>query len=156
MMRSFILASMATVAVAIDPSFPGAAASAASGIASILANAEASSANARSAQNERANIANAVAAGSQRLTEAAASSMNIDALRKDAFILTHLNVRKQVHLGGCARNFAGCPINFSDDNGTCVPSVSYDGFCGPRNLSGFSVAQKEDFSFRCGVSWPCA
>lgn len=79
----------------------------------------------------------------------------MDALKKDSFIAAHLALRRAVHVGGCPRLYEGCPVGWISSNGSCSPGSGYDGFCGPRNFGTMTKAQKEDFAFKCGSSWPC-
>lgn len=127
-------------------SFPGAAGSAASSIASVLNSANAGM------QDNTAAIAAAVSSGTKKLSEAVANELSLTSLRSDAYILTHLSARRALHVGGCARDYSSaCPTNFVEDGGVCVPGDGYSGPCGPQ-----AVANKEDFAFKCGASWPCA
>jgi CPW-WPC domain-containing protein len=133
-----------------NPSFPGSAESASSTISRVLSSATGGG------KNDGAAVQAAIANGSKSLGARVASDMNLSALRKDAFIAVHMRVRKMLHNGGCPRSFSGCPIDFAERDGGCHPGSTYDGFCSAQSFNGFSTAQKEDWSFKCGASWPCA
>ena len=136
-----------------DPAFPGGAGGAASTIANVLSRAT----GAADRSQEDNLMQKAISQGSARLAARAASEMNLAALRKDAFIAAHMRVRKMLNTGGCPRNYAGCPVGYrAGANGLCEPSAAYEGFCGARSFAGSAVQSKEDFAWRCGVSWPCA
>ena len=138
-------------------SFPGGASDALASIANVIQGATSSASYKGKKSGDAAAIANAVSSGTKKLSEAVASEMNLAALRSDAFVLTHLQLRKQLHVGGCSRDYSiGCPVGFVDNGSTCSPSSDYTGPCGSRNLKSFSTSQKEDFAFKCGVSWPCS
>lgn len=134
-----------------DPVFPGAAAGASTTIAKSLA----AAAGAQDRKGESALIQKAISQGSAQLATRAASDLNLAALRKDAYIATHFRVRKMLHTGGCPRDFSGCPVGFAAGGAGCEPT-SYQGFCGARDFSSMSAAQKEDWSFKCGASFACA
>ncbi|CAD7975007.1 unnamed protein product, partial [Amoebophrya sp. A120] len=77
-------------------------------------------------------------------------------LKKDAYVAAHVAVRKQLYAGGCPMDMSGCPIGFTLSDGTCYPTASYTGYCGPRSFSGMTNAQKTDFAWKCGATFPCA
>ena len=137
------------------PAFPGSSASNVQAVAQTLSSATSSSAYKSKHADEQAAIDRVVSAGSKSLTEQVASQLAVDSLKNDAFIAAHMAVRRYVHVGMCPRAYEGCPVGWVSADGACSPGASYDGFCGSRNFSGSSVAQKEDFAWRCGVSWPC-
>ena len=144
------------LALTAGPAFPGSSASNVQAVSTTLSSATSSSAYKAKHADESAAIARAISSGSKALTEAVASDMAVDSLKTDAFIAAHLAVRKMVHTGGCPRTYTGCPVGWVRDNMFCAPGVSYTGICGAQNLDSFSVAQKENFSYICGVSWACA
>ena len=138
------------------PAFPGSSASNAQAVAATLSSATASSAYKAKHSDEASAINRAVSAGSKTLTEQVASELALSSLKNDAFVAAHMAVRRYVHVGMCPRAYEGCPVGWVSADGGCSPGSNYDGFCGARSFSGTGVAQKEDFAFRCGVSWPCA
>ena len=138
------------------PVFPGSAAGVVGSIAGTLQAATNSASGRAQSGAEAKAIAAAVAIGSKMLAESVASDLNLAQLRSDAYVLTHLQVRKQLHVGGCPRDFSNtCPVGYAAEGSVCSPKSDYSGPCGSHDVSRFSVSQKEDFSFKCGVSWPC-
>lgn len=75
-------------------------------------------------------------------------------MRTMAYLTAKQQLSKQFYAGGCARDYSGCPIEWSASGNTCVPSSSYTGFCGTTSFS--SDAQKEEFAWKCGAEWACA
>ena len=150
-----LVGGFASVAMA-DPVYPGDAAAASTTLSSVLTSATSSSAYRQSICDESANMNKAIAAATSRLSEAVASEMSLDALRKDAFITAHVAARKLLHVGGCARDYSGCPAGFTESAGGCAPGSTYGGFCGAFNPSGMSTAAKNDWAWKCGASWACA
>jgi CPW-WPC domain-containing protein len=155
MMSKFVLLGCIGVAFGASPAFPGGSGGATQAIAGALSSATGSSSYRSKQANEAAAISSAISVGSKSLAEAVASELALDALKKDSFIAAHFALRKQVHVGMCSRSWSGCPAGWAGTD-VCAPGASYDGFCGARNLASMSTSQKEDFAFRCGVSWPCA
>ena len=154
MWRFLLLAAVSCVEAA--PAFPAGASDALSSASSVTQKATSSSAYASTAGGDASAVASAISAGAKRLTEAVASEMSLSQLRADAYVLTLLQVRKALHVGGCARDYSGCPVGYVDDGAACSPGSDYNGPCGAHALKSFSTSQKEDFAFKCGASWPCA
>ena len=84
-------------------------------------------------------IAAAISSGSKKLAEAVASEVSLAQLRNDAYVLAHLQVRKALHVGGCPRNYSGCPVGFVDDGASCSPGSDYTGPCGANAVNSFTT-----------------
>jgi len=55
----------------------------------------------------------------------------------------------------CERDFAGCPLGWSESSdGACGAPAMYFGSCANR-LSFDDGSDKEEIGLRCGVQWPC-
>ena len=60
------------------------------------------------------------------------------------------------YVGGCPREFSGCPVDWSTGpDGVCSPSPGDDGSCGVLVVASMSTAQKEAVAVACRASWPC-
>ncbi|CAD7965990.1 unnamed protein product [Amoebophrya sp. A25] len=145
--------------VLADPVFPGESSSDAATLSGEISTITHSASFKRSIGDQDTNLAKTVGEATKELSEAVANEMSLEALKKDAFVLVHLAARKQLMTGGCARDFEACPSGFeaaaSGQPGFCAPDASYTGFCGPRNFASMSQAERDDWAWRCGASWPC-
>ena len=75
-----------------------------------------------------------------------------------AYIKVHERVLKQIYVGGCLRAYTECPSGWAEIKalmhvtsfhnvfpaghriqGLCEPSPSYDGLCGPLNMTVFEA-----------------
>ena len=75
-------------------------------------------------------------------------------LKQSAYTRVHQHVLRKLFVGGCTRNFTGCPSGWLDSQGSCEPPAEYTGLC--AGYKGFTAAQKETFAWKCRASWPCA
>merc|ERR1719473_814204 len=73
----------------------------------------------------------------------------------DADLLVRQNLIKLVHIGGCPRDYSGCPSGWAKSGDQCNPPSGYTGFCETINASS-SADQKENDAAKCEASWPCA
>ena len=85
-----------------------------------------------------------------------ASEMDRSELVRFAYELVHVRILKLKFLGGCPRDFDGCPADWLSSQEGCVPTPRYLGMCGATDLHGTSLILKEDFAWRCKADFPCA
>jgi len=80
-------------------------------------------------------------------------------LSQAAYVASRLRLSKLIFVGGCPRDFnAKCPVGWSENKaGTqCQPPEDYDGRCGASAAADLDAAgKKEEFSWKCRVSWGC-
>lgn len=120
-----------------------------------LSAAKSSSAYAAATSASSQNFANLLQRGANAMANEVADDLSLADLRSKAFQLTHINMRKHLYSGGCARDFSGCPAEYTESNSACAPDVSYGGFCGAFSASA-SAVEKSSLAWKCAVSWPCA
>ena len=73
-----------------------------------------------------------------------------DDLEEAAYQIMKARVAKLKYLGGCPREFRGCPKNWvATDTDSCMPPVEYDGLCGPVPFPSLSGHMKESMTFAC-------
>jgi CPW-WPC domain-containing protein len=80
------------------------------------------------------------------------------ALAKAAYAKVSERVVRMKFVGGCPREFEGCPRAWEEKGGACHPPADYEGTCGVFGLPDFegkSVEDKEAFAAECRLSWPC-
>ena len=81
-----------------------------------------------------------------------------DALGQAAYLKVSERILRSRFVGGCLRNFAGCPEDWDMVGNTCQPSAAHGGPCQSFDFSSFSntaAKEKEAFALECHLSWPC-
>ena len=159
---AFVASAAATLgAQAVDPAFPGAALEGAGKISDVVSKATASAAYAKGSSggdsgNESALLSQLISRAKNNLVEQIVENSAQSDLASSAYLMVHERMLKQIFVGGCPRDYAGCPIGWtSGSDGTCAPGADYDGYCGAAKLGGLSTAQLEDFAWRCRAQWSC-
>jgi CPW-WPC domain-containing protein len=106
--------------------------------------------------SDRAFLDNAIAEAKAHAIEVGLSEAQAGAMQGSANLAAKIALRKQTFIGGCARDFSGCPTdgNWEEQNGECV-NVSGVGYCASISASA-SAAQKEDFAWRCSANFSCS
>lgn len=160
MMKVALLVAAGVAGVsAVEPAFPGSSLQAAGKIQDAVAKATSSSAyqaKTGGATGEAALLRSLVSSTKRELTENVADEMTLASAQRSAYIMVHERMLKQIFIGGCPREYSGCPVGWTGADGACSPPASYDGYCGAQNLSGLSSSQLEDFAWRCRAQWPCS
>jgi len=101
-------------------------------------------------------IAHLKSEGLAAIAEDLAYEQQSNLLATAAFAMVQTRVLKAEYVGGCPRDMNGCPSLWADQsNGLCEPPDDYEGLCVAFNARGFSVAEKEQFAWKCRASWPC-
>ena len=114
--------------------------------------AEMESAGGTQPSDARAVVSNAAA----DFADEVARDQEARSLAKEALAIATRDVQHLKYVGACVRASGGCPVDWqSGSSGSCVPPVDYDGPCGATDVSGFSPAQREEFSLSCKAAWPC-
>jgi CPW-WPC domain-containing protein len=144
----FILASAIVGLVMAEPIFPGSSASVASKIAATVRAAGSSAAG--------GNLQKVVAASKAKLIEDATTSIRNEQIAMDAYLLVHANLMRELNIGGCPRDYAGCPSGWGLEGQICVPPAEYSGFCGATDINSFAAGKKEQFAQACEAPFPCA
>merc|ERR1712113_90075 len=57
-------------------------------------------------------------------------------------------------VGGCPRDFTGCPEDWEMVGNSCQPSATYGGSCQSLDPS-ITSEEKEALAIECRLSWPC-
>ena len=94
----------------------------------------------------------------KKLSQALEDEQLQSALAEAAYAKVHERVLRSKFVGGCPRQFKGCPEGWGGDGNICSPGVDYDGLCKAFDraaLEGKSVQEKEAFAAECRLSWPC-
>ena len=81
-----------------------------------------------------------------------------DALAQAAYLKVSERILRSRFVGGCPRNFAGCPEDWEMVGNTCQPSAAYGGPCQSFDILSFpsnAAKEREAFALECRLSWPC-
>lgn len=78
-------------------------------------------------------------------------SVGVTAHVQVAFAAVSEKALKLIYVGGCPRDFSGCPMGWSESAGVCTPPSDYAGPCAAGTIS-----DKEEFAWKCRASWPCS
>merc|ERR1719181_1006348 len=94
--------------------------------------------------------------GSASLEEDLVEELVQSDLAKAAYARVHQRLVKSIYVGGCPRDFSGCPKGWVAEGDMCSPPGDYDGLCGPINFGQASGAEQEALAWKCRASFPCA
>jgi len=94
--------------------------------------------------------------GSAALTRDVVEEMVAKAAGQVVRTAEHVRTLKMQFLGGCSRDFTGCPTGWAVKGSTCEPGSDYVGYCGAVVLGNLALAEKEEFAWKCEASFPCA
>lgn len=147
--RCVLYLGFAICAFASTPLFPGGADAVIGDVVDRVSRAEGDSA------GESAALAHLKEKGVASLSAAVAQDAMDDLVFEHVRALVATKLAKQLHIGGCPRNYGGCPVGWLTSGDACAPPDDYDGLCAAVNADTFSDAEKEAFAWKCKASWPC-
>ena len=147
--RVVSLVGFAFGAAASTPLFPGGVDAVIEDVVARVARAEGDSA------SDAAALAELKEQGVAGLSAALARDALDDQTFEYVSALVSTKLAKQLHVGGCPRDYAGCPVGWSTSGNTCAPPDDYDGLCAAVDAGTLSDADKEAFAWKCKASWPC-
>ena len=147
--RVVSLVGFAFAAAASTPLFPG-------GVDAVIEDVVARVAR---AEGDSASDAAALAELKEQGVAGLSAALARDALDDQAFeyvsALVSTKLAKQLHVGGCPRDYTGCPVGWSTSGNACAPPEDYDGLCAAVEADALSEVDKEAFAWKCKASWPC-
>merc|ERR1719188_1303735 len=123
--RTFIVLNVFVVALAA-PTFPDGTAAALGSIGDKVP----------AGPDDSENVAKLVGDSKTSLEATLVAQMSSANLAKAAYARVKQSVVKYKFVGGCARDFTGCPKGWVASGGACAPPSDYDGLCG--SISGFT------------------
>ena len=109
----------------------------------------------RARKDEAGKLAELKQGASLRLQGDLAAVFEHSALAAAAYERARTRLLKGKFLGGCARDFGGCPMEWTLGDDGCQPPNHYTGLCGASALLSMPTTLKEDFAWRCKANYPC-
>ena len=147
--RGAVFVGFALGAAASTPLFPGGADAVIGDVVARVARAEGDSA------GDAAALEQLKEQGVASLAAALAQDALDDQTSEYVRALVGTKLAKQMYIGGCPRDYAGCPVGWLTSGSACMPPEDYDGLCTAVGSEALSDDEKEAFAWKCKASWPC-